>query len=451
MDIATEPRLLAAEALARVENHNAYANIAFDALAQRAGISRDVKALAMELLFGVLRNKSRLERTVAHYIKHPLSHTQPFVKRQLLIAAYQLLFLDSIPSYAVVDKAVEIIRLSMGSAPAGFANAVLRKIVAEGEPEFPSREKAPGQFISEFYSFPRWIVDILVKSVGEEQAADLSSSLNTRARTIIRANILKNSRDELVTKLEKEYPEIRITPTKYSPFGLEVSGMGDPVRQQLHRDGFYLVQDEGSQLVSLYVDPKEGENILDGCAGTGGKSLHMAALSGNKARILAVDSKTSKMDALRQRAVRTGCSSIKTMSMDLSSAKFEESFDRILLDSPCSGLGVLRRHPEAKWRLERQDVDNLVKIQRTLLENVSENVAPGGILVFTVCTFNSEETEDQVAWFLDNHTDFEIAPPPENTLVDWDKVLNEKGFLRVYTHRHDCDGFFGARLRRKAS
>ncbi|MBN2723543.1 MAG: 16S rRNA (cytosine(967)-C(5))-methyltransferase RsmB [Deltaproteobacteria bacterium] len=450
MDISTEPRLLAGEILSRVEKHNAYANIAFDAVAHRGGISRDVKALAKELIFGVLRNQSRLERAVSAYIKYPLSHTQPFVRRQLIIAAYQLLFLDSIPDYAVVDKAVEIIRVSMGTSPSGFANAVLRKIVNEGEPSFPSFENSPREFISQFYSYPDWIVDIFIKSVGIENASSLAESLNSRARTIIRTNIIKNSRNELSEMISRDFPDLEKSFTKYSPYGIEVRNMGDPIRQKLHREGNYLIQDEGSQLVSLFVDPQKGEKILDACAGTGGKSLHMAALTGNESEILAVDSKASKMDALRQRAVRTGCTRIRTTPMDLTLGYPDELFDRILLDSPCSGLGVLRRHPEAKWRLKREDINDLVVTQQKLLENVSSLVKPGGTLIYTVCTFNNEETTDQIEKFLLNHKNFELAPKPENSIVNWDGITTNEGYLRLYTHLHDCDGFFGARLIRKS-
>ncbi|MBO8093880.1 MAG: RsmB/NOP family class I SAM-dependent RNA methyltransferase, partial [Prosthecochloris sp.] len=174
----------------------------------------------------------------------------------------------------------------------------------------------------------------------------------------------------------------------------------------------------------------------------------LSALTSNKSVITAVDSKSSKMDALKQRAIRTGCSNIQTLCMDLTSSKLDETYDKILLDAPCSGLGVLRRHPEAKWRLNKNDIKDLIEIQKNLLNNVSAMVKPGGVFVYTVCTFNPEETTEQIQQFLDTHPDFTIHTPPGSEQLSWDGLLDEQGFLRLYTHRHNCDGFFGARLRR---
>ncbi len=448
MNFSEEPRLLAQEVLARVERHNAYASIAFDAVAMSGNLSREVRATSKELLFGVLRHMTRLERAISAYANQPLDRCHPFVRRQLLIGAYQILFMRNIPPAIAVDRAVELTRLHVGNTPSGFVNAVLRKLAHQGEPPFPPDLDLPRRLEQE-YSFPEWMVQAALDTVGESEAASLLDSLNARARTILRANVLRTTRDELVEKLRAQFPDADVKPTRHSPVGVEAAGLPDPVRQDLHREGAYLVQDEGSQLVVFYVDPKANARILDACAGTGGKSLHMGARLKNGADILAADLKASKMDALTQRARRAGVTCIRTATLNLVKEPPDGPFDLVLLDAPCSGLGVLRRHPEAKWRLTLEEARAMVKKQSQLLESLAPKVAPGGQLAYVVCTFWPPETTRQVENFLGLHPEFERMGPPPSTEVDFGPFLNEKGDLLLLPHRHDMDGFYVARLRRK--
>jgi 16S rRNA (cytosine967-C5)-methyltransferase len=450
MDISTEPRLLAVEVLSRVEKHNAYANISFDAVSYRGNIPVKVKSLGKELLFGVLRNRTRLENAISRFLRHPLKQSHPFVRRQLLIGAYQILFLDNIPDAIVVDRAVELVKLKLGNSPSKFVNAILRKLIREGELPY-DESKSPLDCIINRYSYPKWIAEIMIESTTKENAVELAKSLNMRAKTILRSNTLKNSRDELLSLLEKNFPEIEITPTSSSPVGIEVRKLADPIRQDLHRQGHYLIQDESSQLVSYFVDPKPNTTVLDACAGTGGKSLHMAALMENQGSILATDLKHSKMDALKQRAKRASSSIITTQTMDLLGELPDSQFDTVLLDAPCSGLGVLRRHPEAKWRLKPINIKEVIEKQRAMIHGLSSMVKPGGLLAYIVCTFNIKETHDIVKWFLETHKEFELAPPPTCGGIDWKSLLNSDGTMSLWPHINNSDGFFGARFIKSAS
>ncbi len=447
MDMRNEPRLLAAEVLSRVEKYKAYANISFDAVSTRGRIPIKTKKLGKELLFGVLRNRTRLEKILGEFLKHPLRKSHPFVRYQLLIAAYQLLYLDNIPAAVAVDRAVELVKLNLGSAPAKFVNAVLRELI-RAAPFTPVADLSPVETIAQVYSYPLWIAELINRSAPEGEAVDLARALNQRSRTILRANTLKNSREELRLKLMEASPESRFIETEHSPFGLQARNFGDPIRQPLHRQGDYLIQDTASQLIGPYVDPRPGQRVLDACAGTGGKTLHMAALMEDRGEILSVDMRQSKMDALNQRVKRVGTSIVTTRVMDLAAASPEGAFDRILLDAPCSGLGVLRRHPEAKWRLEPSEIQDLLKLQEQLLDNMVPLLAPGGILVYVVCTFNARETREQVKRFIERHPNFEQIGPPEPAHgVEWFPLCDDQGALSLWTHRHDSDGFYAARFR----
>ncbi len=447
MNLSDEPRLLAQEVLARVERHNAYASIAFDAVAMSGNLTREVRALSKEILFGVLRHRSRLERAVAAYMNSPLEHSHPFIRRQLLIAAYQILFMKNIPHAIAVDRAVELTRLHVGSSPAGFVNAVLRKLSHQGELPFDAPVNR-AEHLSTVHSFVPWMVQAAMDTVGEDEASDLLDALNQRSRVILRTNVVKTGREMLMARLRQQFPEACVEPTSRSPVGIEVRQLPDPIRQDLHREGAYLVQDEGSQLVVFYVNPQPGQRILDACAGTGGKSLHMAARLHNEARIVAADLKASKMDALLQRARRASITCIETSTMNLVREKPEGRFDLVLLDAPCSGLGVLRRHPEAKWRLTLEETRTLVKRQSQLLESMARCVAPGGMLAYVVCTFWPPETTAQIEAFCALHPEFSRAKRSLTQEVDWSGCLNEYGDLLLLPHRHDTDGFYVALLKK---
>lgn len=448
MNLSDEPRLLAQEVLARVERHNAYASIAFDAVAMSGNLSREVRALSKELLFGVLRHRTRLERAVSEYTNSSLDHCHPFVRRQLLIGAYQILFMQNIPAAIAVDRAVELTRLHVGTTPSGFVNAVLRKLSHQGEPPFPKGDDHLAR-LGLVHSFAPWMVQAAVDTVGPDETDALLEALNQRARTILRANVLRTDRDGLIAKLTLQFPDAAVAPTRLSPVGVEVQGLPDPIRQDLHREGWYLVQDEGSQLVVFFVDPRPGTRILDACAGTGGKSLHLAAKLSNQVEILAVDLKASKMDALLARARRAGVTCVSAAAMNLVKEQPAGQFDVVLLDAPCSGLGVLRRHPEAKWRLTREEATSMARRQAQLLEAMASKVAPGGLLAYVVCTFWPPETTEQVAAFLALHPEFERVGPPPVDGLSWDGCVNAEGDLVLLPHRHNTDGFYVARLRRK--
>jgi 16S rRNA (cytosine967-C5)-methyltransferase len=424
--VETTSRDVARRVLDRVDK-GAWATLALDGELARSGLADRDRRLASELVYGVLRNRSRIDRALTAHAE--LKRTPPRVVTALRVAAYQLLFLDRVPSYAAVDDAVNAARGAGGQKLAGFCNAVLRKITTSGEPALP----APGRARIEIeHSLPRWIADELAAATAavtsEDRVGDLAAALAQSAPLIARANLLRITRDALIDQLRAE--GVTAAPAPSAPMALALEAPGDPALSPTFKAGLWTVQDTGAQVVGLIASPRAGMRILDACAGVGGKSTHLAELSGDGARIHAADQLQTKLDLTADTARRLGITSVEPRVCDLldPAAPLATEYDLIVLDAPCSGLGVLRRHPDAKWRLKPDDVPRLANLQRRLLDAVVPRLAPGGTLIYSVCTFTVAEGPAQVA------------------------ALVERTGLRLLSeHRTwppEADGFYIARLQR---
>ena len=383
-------RDIARRVLDRVDKGGAWATLALDAELARSGLDERDRRLASELVYGVLRNRARIDRALGAHAD--LSRTPPKVRTALRVAAYQVLFLDRVPAYAAVDDAVAAARGAGGQKLAGFANAVLRKLTKTGEPALPTDPRARLELE---YSLPAWIADELA-SAGADVAA-VAAALAQPAPIVARANVRRTTRDALATELQAG--GVTATPVDAVPSALVLDGIGDPAKHATFLAGKWTVQDTGAQLVGHVAAPAAGMRILDACAGVGGKSTHLAELAEDRAAIDAADQSATKLGHCRDLAARLGLSSITTRVCDLldPAAPLAAAYDLIVLDAPCSGLGVLRRHPDAKWRLEPSAVSRLADLQRQLLDAVVARLAPGGTLVYSVCTFTRAEGPDQVA------------------------------------------------------
>jgi 16S rRNA (cytosine967-C5)-methyltransferase len=376
------------------------------------------------------------------------------VRRTLRLAAYQLLMLDRVPAAVAIDEAVTVVRENLDRRRAGFVNAVLRKLASEGEPPLPDPERAPRDYLVQATSLPPWIAKELRRRFGDAEAVALARALVERPPLTVRANRAVTDRDRLAKTLAADHDGARCTPTELAPEGLVLEGVPDPRRTAPHREGALEVQDEGSQLIAHLVGPRPGERVLDACAGRGGKTLHLAALAGGEAALVAADLHGAKLEALARRAARAGGPAPELVEADLTAdsdaLRARGPFDRVLLDAPCTGLGVLRRHPEAKWRLGRKSLPQLAALQAQLLDHLADHVAPDGLLVYAVCTVTTAEGPAQIARFLERRADFEAAPPPADAGVDWKAAFDRDGpAVQTLPHRHGCDGFFMVRMRRR--
>ncbi len=447
--------------LQRVRRDEAYATLALAGELERArGLSAADRALTTQLVYGVLRRRGQLDELLAARLSRPLSQVDPEVLDVLRLAAYQLLALDRVPAYAAVDEAVSAVRGLRGQRVAGFVNAVLRRIEREADGRdldallaaLPAPSSAAAR-IARVAGLPLELARAWSRQLGEVEAQALGQALLEPARLTLRTNTLRCSREELQALLEEEGASVRLA--RYAPGGLYVADAGNtsrrwtPSTSAAYHDGLWTMQDEAAQLVSLLLAPRSGQRVLDACCGLGGKTTHLAELcgpSGGPPTLFAVDISPRKLELLEEHCLRLGLR-CEARRGDLTRGLAElppASFDAVLLDAPCSGFGVLRRHPELKWRPGAVDPKRraaLVELQRELLTAARQLLAPGGTLVYAVCTITPEEGPKQLRWLLETFPELSLAPP-----VAALGALAPRGELCLWPHRHGTDGFYAARV-----
>ena len=347
-----------------------------------------------------------------------------------------------------MDEAVKSAKI-IAPAQSGLTNAILRNYLRESDKIiFPSWEKQPAEHIATFYSHPLWLVKTWLNIFDKEETLALCKANNEMPTLTIRINRLKTSQEELEQKLKVE--RFSYATTNFSPDAIVLNDSTGPIQKtDFFREGLLRIQDEGAQLVSYLLNPKNNENILDVCAGTGGKTTHLAAIMNNDGNILAIDRQSGKLAELRKETDRLGINNIQTQLVDLGimlPIELAEKFDHVLVDAPCSGTGTLRRNPEIKWRIKDLDLKDYSATQKTILKNASAAVKNGGRLIYCTCSLLPVENEDVIQQFLTTNPQFTLAPIPKAINKS---LIDKSGFFRTYPHLHNMDGFFGAILQRK--
>jgi 16S rRNA (cytosine967-C5)-methyltransferase len=445
----TTGRELARAVLARVEESGAFANRALSAALDRAPtLSGAERGLGTELVYGVLRRRARLDRALAVFATKGLDGLAPPVRTALRVGAYQVLFLDRIPAYAAVNETVEACKSAGGPGAGRLANALLRRVAERGEPPLPDAALDPRAYLVEAVGLPVWLARLLLAERPAAEALAFADALAVPAPLALRANSLRATRDQLRARLVAERPDAKLDASDVGPDALLARDLDAPASTEAFAAGAFAIEDTGAQVVAELCGARPGERILDACAGLGGKSAHLAALAGNEARIRAVDLAPSKLAEARGSFTRLGVANVETAIVDLTHplADPEARFERILLDAPCSGLGVLRRHPEALLRRSADDLSRLAGQQARMLATLAPHVAAGGVLTYSVCTFDRVECEDVVEAFLRARPDFRVEAPEASSRVPWARLTDAAGFVRTWPQRDDADAFFAARL-----
>lgn len=442
-------RHLAVEILNRLESSDAFAGELLDEYLEKHCLSGTPDGrLLTHLVYGVLRLRGHLDWILARLCRGGLENMDEGIKNILRLGLFQLKFSDRLPDFAVVNEAVKIAGRLQPEKRA-LVNAVLRNYLRRGdEISFPSPKKNPASFLATYHAHPLWLVKKWLKIFGFEETAALCAANNEIPPLTLRVNTLKISRENFLRRLGDAGWDAR--ETTYSPDGLILNHPATPVQKStFFEKGLVRLQDEGAQLLSRMAHDDRTETVLDACAGTGGKTTHLAALLRNRGKIVAVDRSTEKLDELRQEANRLGINIIETQILDLSETApsfLRSKFDCVLVDAPCSGTGTLRRNPEIKWRLTEKDLRKLVTSQKTILQNASATVKKGGRLLYGTCSLLPEENEKIVDDFLKSNADFSMGEPPAS--ID-KRLLNSRGSLRTCPQRHNMDGFFAAILKRQ--
>jgi len=442
--VSTPARRIAAEVLLRVATGGAFANLSLDAALRQAGVLEPREAaLATELTYGTLRWQLQLDRALSAFSDRTLDELDETVRVVLRLGAFELLHHEKVPARAAVNEAVELAKELHAARASGFVNAVLRKLSeTRAPPPLPSREVDRAGHIAAATAHPRWMVERWLRWLGDAETEALCAANQKQAPAVVRARRgkLGEAREALLRA------GIESTPGRYSPDALVLAAGAPPALDlEGHDEGLFQAQDEAAQLVSIYCAPAPDARVLDACAAPGGKACHLAEMSGS---VLAVDLHARKTKMIADAAARLGLGNLTALAADALlpiPGADEASFDLVLLDAPCTGLGTLRRHPEVKLRRTPADVDRLASLQAKLLASVHRYVKPGGLLVYALCTLTPEECDEQVERFLKSSSHFRLDAPPPGFPPD---CLDARGCLLTLPHRTGTDGFFAARLRR---
>jgi 16S rRNA (cytosine967-C5)-methyltransferase len=425
-----------------VDTRSAFSDRLLDGAHARPGADPRDRALLHEMVKGSLRWRGRLDAALDARVHVGLANTQPWIRNILRLGAYQILFLDRVPMHAAVDESVKLAHKYAHPGAAGLVNSVLRRLAEERDTlTWPEGEDAVS--LAAWGSHPLWMVERWLERFGPTETRALLEANNRTVPTGLRANTLKNSREQLIELLGREGVEAR--PAELSPDLVWVEGHHSPGALHCFRAGLCTAQDESEALVGRVVAPQRQERVLDMCAAPGGKTTHLAELMGDEGEVWALERDAHRVATLHATLERLGTASVHVVHGDGCTYEFPMPFDRVLVDAPCSGLGVLARRADARWRKGPEVLAEMPPVQLELLRAAARNVAPGGLLVYSVCTFEPEETDHVVARFLTEHPGWRVESVAGAVP---DAVVTPEGYMRVLPHQQGCDGSFAVRLRK---
>jgi 16S rRNA (cytosine967-C5)-methyltransferase len=429
--------------------HGLYSNLGLNKHLTDDVYSKD-RALVTELVYGVIQNKLRLDYIISKFSKISIENLSPSVLNILRMGIYQLVFLDKIPDFAAVNESVSLARKFDNRGAANFVNAVLRNISRSGgKIAYPQKQKDFAQFISVYYSFPLWLVKRWINMFGPSFAEDLCRSLNERPKTSVRLNTLKESYNRIKLRLVEE--DVKFRQGLYVNEALYIDS-SPPLKQlESFKEGLIQAQDESSMLASIALGVKAKEFVLDAAAAPGGKTTHLAQIMGNDGAIVSWDIHPHRVKLIKETCERLGVKIVDAYIKNASEPdeRFYDKFDKVLVDAPCSGLGVIRRKPDIKWSKSEEDIKALRIKQYEMLSVCSRYVKTNGILLYSTCSVEREENESVIFEFLNEHHDFafdDISPYLPEKIRS--KFNGSQGFIQLFPNIHKVDGFFISRLKR---
>ena len=442
--MANSARETALTILERCRRSQAFSDALLSSAVKTAKLSDKDAALCAKLCYGVLQNAALCDFYIDHYAGSKASKIEPKVRDILRLSVYQILFLTKIPAHAAVSEGVELCKTTGYARAAGFANAVLRKISSERDrlPQIIAADRE--EYLSIKYSTPIGLVKLLSDDYGLDFTEELLAAGNTEAPAVVQVNTLKAGAAELTEILAGE--GITATAHSFLPGCLELSATGDLGALSSHNQGLFYVQDAAARLAVMAAAPKPGFKVLDACAAPGGKSFAAAMLMENRGEIISCDLHENKLKRIEEGAKRLGFDIISTHMLDAShpDRAFYDAFDLVIADVPCSGLGVIRKKPDIRYK-DLAELEGLPEAQLAILKGVSACVKPGGALLYSTCTMLKRENRDVIRAFLAKNSNFALEsftlPEPIGKVGD--------GILSLFPSTHGTDGFFIAKLRRK--
>ncbi|OZM58546.1 16S rRNA (cytosine(967)-C(5))-methyltransferase [Lottiidibacillus patelloidae] len=442
-------RELALDILLQIEKNQAYSNLLLNQKVNEANLNRKDIGLLTEIVYGTIQRKNTLDFYLEPFIKKQ-KKIETWVIVLLRLSCYQMVFLDRVPSHAVINEAVEIAKKQSHKGISGMVNGVLRNLQRNDLRNLDEVTNQEERLAIEL-SHPTWLIKRWLNQFGEEVTREMCQVNLKPPQVTVRVNQMKANVDEMLTILSEEGLEVERG--DLSEDAIKVI-TGNVPNTKSFQDGFITIQDESSMLVSRALGPRPSEIVLDSCAAPGGKSTHIAEMMEGSGNVVSIDLHDHKVKLIGKAAERLKLENIETKAIDsrkLHEIYEKETFDRILIDAPCSGFGVIRRKPDIKWAKKEQDINNLASIQRKIIDAVAPLLKKGGTLVYSTCTLDKEENENIVEAFLNNSNEFTL----DDTLMERmpeklsDIVKNNKGMIQLLPHYFQTDGFFIACLKKK--
>jgi len=417
------------------------------AIERNPQITRRDRAFVVNLIQGVFRFRLRLDWIIRQFIRFSFNKAEPPILNILRIALYQIFFMDRVPESAAVNEAVKQAKAMGKGHASGFVNGILRQICRQKDQiNFPDPENDRVHYLSVYYSYPEWLVEKWIGELGMDSAERLLEAENRIPDLVIRANSLKVDRSDLIRLLQEE--GVTAIPASHSPEGIKVGGLKGPVNQlDTFKNGLFQVQGEAAQICSHLISLGSGESVLDLCAGLGGKSTHLAEIMKGKGRVLSLDISHGRLIRLLESSHRLGISCIQPVVADASvrlASVLRSSFDKILIDGPCSGLGILSRHPDGKWSKNETDIKRLTYLQKSILNEAVALLKKRGTMLYVTCTISEVENEEVVSAFLKQNSGVFLENLKDHA-PEWAlEFINDQGFFKTLPHVHGMEGFFAA-------
>lgn len=441
-----KPRQIALTILYKIDKENAYSNIALDEeLRKNKKLLKEKDiGLISEIVYGTTTWKLTIDTIIKKYSKLKIEKLSIWILNILRMGIYQIVFLDKIPKSAAVNESVNLAKRYGHPASANFVNAILRKIEKKDFEEM-SQIKEPIQRIMLTSSTPKWIIEELLKEKAIQDVEEICKNSNQKPSLSIRVNTLKTTKENLIKELKKLQIEVK-------QGILEDFLIVEKVKQienlEIFQQGLCTIQDESAGLAALALKPTEGERVLDACSAPGGKTSYLAQLMKNKGMIEAWDIHPHRTKLVEETAKRLGIQIIQTKVKDATLKENNiEKFDKILLDVPCLGTGVIRKKPDIKWKHDKTEIEEITKIQKTILQNCSEYLKEGGELVYSTCSILQEENENIIYNFLEKNKNFIIVPIQIDNKNEFSKYCEKEGYIKIYPNK-ETDGFFICKLKK---
>lgn len=443
-------REIVVDILEKVEKEGAYSNIALkQILDNHPNLILADKRLITEITNGTIKYIKRIDYIIDKFSKTPTKKMKPIIRYIMRMSVYQILFLDKVPDSAVCNEAVKIAKKRKMGNLSGFVNGVLRNIVRNHKSITYSDLKSDSiKYLSVVYSFPEWIIEMWLKSYSYEFVEELCIATNKAPDVSIRVNQLLISKEELQRELEQE--SLAVEDGTLVTESLRIKGVASIGELTSFKKGYFTVQDESSMLATRVLDPRPNERIFDVCGAPGGKTTHIAERMGNKGLILSGDIFEHKLELIGQTARRMKHTIVEPVLQDATKIndKYIGQFDRILIDAPCSGLGIIRKKPDIRWKKSYKDIPELVKIQKQIINVCSQYLKPNGVMVYSTCTISEMENQQIVNWII-NNLDFELESIEGSVPDCLYSEQAKKGYIQIFPSDANTDGFFISRFRKR--